>query len=1318
MIKLNTLSVMGALLVASEAVLGAGQVVKAPAATEKMGYGHAATLAPMKQAPTLDGKIGVGEWDTTVGTINFLKTDGLEEPSFMGMHMDFREGRTWVGYFGDTLYIAMISALPPRAVYGSGKHSLEKPRDAELIGDYNAIEIWVDPNRDRRESGKGDQAFYQFFVNSVGSLYDAKLTPGKGMDKGWNTDVRVANSVDNDRKIWITEIAIPLKDFGWTAENLVGKSMGLLVARNYKGPWLQPTWFPHGGPFLDWYRYPRIYLTKDEPVVCIESLGEKFWEAQPEFIVRIANPGPARTARVAMHIRTSDMPDLKNEQLVELPANGVANYTNKLSSGVLHDTADHIFKLRVTSADGAQAWFDYAGMWSRNPRTTKGSGPSARQVRWNELRKFEQKWEMRATASPENSVSVAAYPSLKQIVVGLNAEMLVADPDGADKDKMSDSALVTVARDGQQVAQITLRWDLARKQIQASHTFAFPDFAEGEYVVTTVFNNYAQPIVKQYKRLVFPWEGTHVGVTDKIYPPFEAVKASVSNTLVVGRSYGVGNLGLWSSVKSLNKEILAGPIVVKVKSETSDVKREMLDVKRKTAGVKSEMLDVRSETEEILVGQARLVTSLPMMAVYEAEAKHPAVTVKTRCTTELDGCMKVELTLLPPENSIQKSGARIQNEGISTNSQQLTTLNSLVLEIPLQDKMVPYWHAVTTALRVNPAGDVPAGQGVVWDSRQFPNGDWIGNFTPYIWLGGAERGLAVFANNDKGWALNWNQKKEFAPCQELIRKDGVLTLRLNLVQKPVDLAAEAAGSNAQPRKIVLGFMASPGKPIPYKDWRGLTVQGMGLGKGFEYLPMHRFDMGWSVETTFSAAYPYNRDYSVYDARMRNPGTAGGDYVSEHGVAAFMEDWKKRNGLDKPASELTDPQKYALGRTSIANSGPRDGYFSMYWDEYYSDFNHPERQVFNGEWLGNGMCQSRLDFRCYYAAETVKRGIGLYFDNSFPHASTDRLTSDAYEIPGLGVQASAGLWEQRDYHRRIWNIHREFGAKSNCKPMQTIHMTNTGILPMLTWNDLNLDLEWFFGPEPQQSKYGIGLLTAETLGRQFGCIPYAIAKIESCRNATEQRTAERTRFGAMMVHEIRITLDGEEIRKLAKLLFGFGYGLAGVINSGETGETVYNYWADDFPVTCDRELVKSLLVKRGDELLLLVCSWDREPCQANFVFDTKALGLTLSTARNAEGSLEQQRAEGLANIEAARKVLADKQVAVADVKKRFADQLAVENQVKAAEVELKKAEVNLVKAEEFARAAVETAQMPISFSARKNRLTVDLERYGVRIIRLK
>ena len=92
--------------------------------------------------------------------------------------------------------------------------------------------------------------------------------------------------------------------------------------------------------------------------------------------------------------------------------------------------------------------------------------------------------------------------------------------------------------------------------------------------------------------------------------------------------------------------------------------------------------------------------------------------------------------------------------------------------------------------------------GVLWTSQQTCG--WTSwNLLPYIWLGGAERGLAWFADNDKGWILD-----NTAPCQTVSRENGKSVLRVYLVKRPAKLQGR--------RRIVFGLQASPTRPMPKK----------------------------------------------------------------------------------------------------------------------------------------------------------------------------------------------------------------------------------------------------------------------------------------------------------------------------------------------------------------------------------------------------------------------------------------------------------------------------------------------------------------------
>jgi len=1078
------------------------------------------TVAPFRQAPVVDGKIEPGEWEGAVGTVGFLTN---------GSHLlDARRGRSWFGFTPERLYFAVVSELPP-----DGKLMAEqRNRDADVIWD-DGVEIWIDPNRDTRPSGQGDPRYYNFMGNSVGALLDVCYDPTKGTpDPGWNAHWEVANGIDPAAGVWVLELSVPITDLGMAPGTLFGRSVGVLIARNFKRNWNQATWFPHQGAFAGWLEYPRMVLTEDGPTVTIESLGEKVFQGQLELQVRLLNPGLARPVQVQLILTSADMPELRDEKRIDLPAGGAAEYAFAVPAGRLHEEAQHHLTLAVQSPDGQTPYFHYAMKWTKAP---------------------ENRWpEVFVGPNPEAAVRLAYYPSYRFIRLKIDPAEL-----GPEAEASRSAAVRLLAPDGRELLRRTMRW----KEAPAVQEFAVPDLPDGTYRVIVKLDRWQEEFHRTFVRQHFPWEGNTLGITETIYPPFEPITVRKNEVRVVLRTYRVGGLGLWDSVQAAGnvsagpaRELLAGPIVLRVNEG------------------------------QTLKGRGRFTSVKPQAVLYEGTAQGPGVTVQTRCTTEYDGCMKVEMELRP--------------------GRKREAVKALGLEIPLRDSEARLWHCSTAGLRINPAGAVPAGQGDVWDSRRFPDGNWYGNFKPYLWLGGEERGIAWFADNDKGWVLDVDEKDpdRSAPCLVLHRERGVLTLRVNLIQKPILLT--------QPRTIVFGLMASPAKPMP-ADWRKITFDSP-----YADFPNIRW-MGseyWGADTHFAAKYPRNGDLSILEAvqkaRLGTPIDAD-QFVREYAARNFRPELPL---ADKSPEEILNLVRWTLNWAASA-PGPQHR-TNAYWEEFHStNALHEEVRTFQNEWSGSygygstgGLVPSYRDFAVWWGAQFIRRGIGLYFDNAFPKRAYDPVTTSAYVLPNGRIQPSAGMWAHREYLKRIWIVHRS-EADPRLPVIQMIHMTNTHLLPYMGWNDANLDLEWFYGPEPQQSKYAPELLRAESLGRQTGNLPLVLANIDNVRSKEEQAFAERTRFGVMMVHEIKARMWGED-GQLLKRVLDFGY--------GQDDCQVFNYWDEHYPVrTSHDEQVKSLLLRRGQDLLLVLCTWNPKPETVTLRLDGQALGLTLSAATDAE-----------------------------------------------------------------------------------------------------
>jgi hypothetical protein len=354
-----------------------------------------------------------------------------------------------------------------------------------------------------------------------------------------------------------------------------------------------------------------------------------------------------------------------------------------------------------------------------------------------------------------------------------------------------------------------------------------------------------------------------------------------------------------------------------------------------------------------------------------------------------------------------------------------------------------------------------------------------------------------------------------------------------------------------------------------------------------------------------------------------------------GMNEFMRAWEERNLSDyrqvpgrKSKETIRKLTAHSVRRGQAAH-GP--GYQNVYWEEHYSKSRfHPAVCVFKDEWdagygragffvmpaydrppeypARTGGADSYLDFQCWYGAEFIRRGIGLYFDNTFPKISYNPVTTPAYRHEDGTIHPSAEIWWQREYFKRIWVLHQQL-APAETPPIMMFHMTNTHILPTMSFGQSNLDLEWKYGPEVQQSKYPPDMLRTEAMGLQTGNVPLVLAGVHDTESEEQKRRAQRSRFGTMMVHEIRFRYHGPS-RQLMQKVLEFDY--------GRDQCRVRNYWDNDYPVsTGDEKNVKSILLRRGDRLMLVLTTWNENADTVTVTVDEQALGVKLHRAKNAE-----------------------------------------------------------------------------------------------------
>ena len=755
----------------------------------------------------------------------------------------------------------------------------------------------------------------------------------------------------------------------------------------------------------------------------------------------------------------------------------------------------------------------------------------------------------------KESFVFAYYPSSNQLEVRID----VGHMGKAAVHDSQDIEVFVVPRDQKEpVASGKIRIDqnhVARALID------LPNLRDGEYAVEYSWSGQRGRCSKTFPRIHFPWENNSLGLEHTVYPPFEPIRVRGTTVAVVGRTYQMNSFGMFDSVQSKGRELLAAPIRVVCETAQGTVAWEKLEVS----------------------GKAEYADG----AVFTARAVSSPVVVQTRSSIEEDGCVKIEMDLLPVA--------------------QPQEIQRLWIEIPLKDAEAPLFHYIADedTMRNNFGGATPRGgrivwdvesqpetpptwrvepgpqEGAIWDSSQVKHatGPHAGPFVAYLWLGAEERGLCWFGENDRGYVVDAD-----TPTQVLLREQDRLILCVNLIQRPIVLT--------ETRRIVFGLQASPTKPMP-ENWRSRMPP-----TGWEpCVPWGGYDT--------SSKYPDNRDFSVVERLVKTSrtGVVDEEFFRTKDKLRLQKD-RKVNG---DQSWLESVRYFANWFANFAASGaPRP--LTTYFEIHGVDTTIPEHRVFQDEWdpdenfsrfrrNGSGLLvRSYQDFAVYYANEWFKRGVGVYFDNCYPKRTHNPRFSSAYYGENDRLRYSLMLWDARNYYKRVWKLAQAWNRREAgpCPREVFFHMTNTQVLPLNTWSTFTLDLEQRYRDDlPWPPEY----TRAVTLSRQIGSVPVPLNPL---RNGIGSQGwfqkagphAVLSNLGMCVVHEFRglgaQVPDEGPSRRFATSLAEFGYRTRNV--------AAHDYWEENPFVRVHHANVKWLALTREHEPsgLLILQSYEAGP----------------------------------------------------------------------------------------------------------------------------
>ena len=680
------------------------------------------------------------------------------------------------------------------------------------------------------------------------------------------------------------------------------------------------------------------------------------------------------------------------------------------------------------------------------------------------------------------------------------------------------------------------------KFVARLHEWKIPPL-NGRYdLVVSLVGVRSRPQLLPFVRRHFPWEDNNLGKADIVVPPFTPIRVHGDTVNTLLRRCTMNGLGLWSRVQAKGESLLTGPmrIVVRAANKT---------------------FFGRGKLRFTQIGPTRVAT-LARWAAGPLKGR-------TRSVWDYDGMMKTVLTLAPTQ----------------------AKLDSVVLVIPLANRRAPLMTACTDwGSGTNYAGRVPPGLGQVWNGAKMPRMQIAGSYVPYIWVGGPLRGIAVFGDNDRGWV----DYRANTPCQELVRRsDGTLEVRLNLVAKPARLGTT--------HRILLGFQVTPIKPMP-RNWRlwsmteqqepsppRLLARGYNLcqlGCGFYY----------GTLTNVGDLYPRHRDVSIYRqlARTRRSGK-----IPSH----FIDRWLA--GYRRPVhvpGQGWGPDNYRSAVTwAFQWMAEKPSAVLAYVDPTCMRLDTPEGQTFVDEWDGHAHppvhrrypygdyithavdpVESYRDYALWYYKKMLTTfADGIYFDETANLYSYRRtFHTDAYRLPDGVIQPTDPLWRARDLVRRTAVLDAEL-HKPN---VNMVHMTNVAVAPILAFARADMDLEMKYGDAPFQERFTRSLLLTESLGRQFGNVPFILDGLVG-QDPKKLAWAGRTEAGVALTFELRVApwpavtpCYWRNFKRLVK----FGYGRPGV--------RVWNYWRRNYPMLVRGDKTSSIVVSKPGRALVVVSDW--------------------------------------------------------------------------------------------------------------------------------
>ncbi len=996
-------------------------------------------IPKMSQAPTIDGTINAAEWQSATKVMGMVSTGGLE-------HKD-RPVSFWLAWDKQHLYLAYRVDILTEPVPHLKRAYREKYATSVVFDDALEVGLFM---HDRNKAENEVSSYLKFVLNSVGAGEYMKNYPEIGQVMfNWTPDFDIGNRTytdDNCKFWWEMELAMDLEDLQMRVEHQAGDRVDIGLFADVKNPGWQWLDYPSASGHLEHYGFPRTVLTEGAPYIQIEDIsGLHDEKINLKSVIQNPSDKPVKVnaslllqhaAKIASgQAGQLDAPTtvVDEKRALTIPANGSTRFdvTEEFPGLPSAGKGKGFLQLAVIPADNADAPPVYTfatNFWGTDKSYLKPS-------------KYE----------PYLATKIAFNPANGKLAVGADT-MDAPIPEGAE------------------VAGATYRVTLGGKEIKSGNLQYFVnqwyddlielgELAPGKYTVELALVDAAgkelaaatSKFEKKNEAEEFAkWWNNDIGNTETLLEPFEPLE--VKRSLLGGKTsiactrrvYEFGSLGLPRQIQANGGPVLAGParVVLTVDGKEYSVPT---DKKMKVTGKQDWRVDFECRPVSV-AGVAFSATGW----------------------MEQDGLVEIELTYAP---ALEPAGPAVE-------------IDELRIEWPIAQSTPDIYMACMGQggnYSARTIGEVPQGQGEVWDTRDdigiTGSGRRVGNFVGNLWVGNEQRGLFWCADSDRGW-----EPDERVAAHALVKDEGggmkdegggmkdegggmkeeggrmkgeveprtVNTEHPGTVLIVNNLIGSAEGKApfrlTEPRTVRFGYNASPFRHLA-PGFRLNQRSAAGSFSGGKYKV--NWDTGQDFFTVLSPPFSDTERWPEYYAYCKEKAeklTYGGgtwnggqqQVVDSPGNSAYY------NGNNR---------QLFYNSNQIALRGY--GYKSIERPNPYS--------TFKGDWLDSRnretLSKTYRDYTIWLMDRQVKEGgcQHFYFDISFgEYLHRDLAAGFGYRLPDGGIQPESSDTNLREWYKRVQAMMQENdlypGGVSG-------HATHSFSLKMLPFTDAILDSEY-------------------------------------------------------------------------------------------------------------------------------------------------------------------------------------------------------------------------------------------------------------------